>query len=129
MTTKKTLTYYMNLNWSFTIEQEAHKDHKYFIIRVNELPGVCTDAESIEEGMTLIQEAIKATIKLYLKNSEEIPEPIKKEKFKGNIAYRTSNSRHYNLAKLAREQSKSISKTIDYLIDTHPALSTRRPTI
>ncbi len=120
MTTKKNLKYYTNLNWSFIIEQELNKGQKYFIIRVNELPGVCTDAESIEEGMILIQEAIQAAIKLYLKNGEEIPEPIKKEKFKGNISYRTTNTRHYHLAKLAREQHKSISKTIDYLIDTHP---------
>ncbi|MCH9634489.1 MAG: hypothetical protein S4CHLAM7_12410 [Chlamydiae bacterium] len=120
MTTKKTLKYCMDLNWSFIIEQEENKGQKYFIIRVNELPGICTDAESVEEGMVLIQEAIKAAIKLYLKNGEVVPEPIKKDKFKGNIAYRTSNFRHYQLAKLAREQNKSISKTIDYLIDTHP---------
>lgn len=118
MTTKKNLKYYLELNWSFTVEQESHKGEKYFIIRVNELPGVCTDAKSFEEGMKLIEEAIKAAVKLYMKNGEEIPEPIKKEKFKGNIAYRTTNDRHYQLAKLAREQNKSISKTIDYLLDS-----------
>jgi predicted RNase H-like HicB family nuclease len=117
MGTKKDLNYYLNLNWSYTIEQETHKGKHYFIIRVNELPGVCTDAETIEEGMKDIRDAIYATIKLYLKNKEPIPEPIKKEDFKGNIAYRTTRERHYHIAKAAKEMHRSISKTIDELID------------
>ena len=44
MTSKKDLKYYLGLNWSYTIEQGIHKRKKFYIIRVNELPGVCTDA-------------------------------------------------------------------------------------
>jgi len=118
MATKKDLKYYMNLNWSFTIEQETHKGKHYYIVRVNELPGVCTDAGTVEEGMKEIQEVIKGAITLYLKNKELIPEPIKKEQFKGNIAYRTTSERHFYVAKAAKEMHKSISKTLDDLIDT-----------
>ncbi len=117
MSNKKPLKYYLNLPWSFTIEQEGEKTNRYYIIRVNELPGICTDAETVEEGMELIKEAIEAAIKLYLKNGEAIPEPVKKSEFKGNIAYRTTSERHYNVAKLAKNLHKSISKTIDDLID------------
>jgi predicted RNase H-like HicB family nuclease len=117
MATTQNLKYYLNLNWSYTIEQETHKGRKYYIIRVNELPGVCTDAETIEEGMKLIKEAIEGAVRLYLKNQEEVPEPIKKEEFKGNIAYRTTSERHYSVAKLAKTMHKSISKTMDELID------------
>lgn len=104
--------------WSYTIEQEKHNSKTYYIIRVNELPGVCTDAESIEEGFELIQEALKAALKLYLKQKEPIPEPIDKKKFKGNISYRTSPERHYQLAKIALKKNKSLSKTLDLIIDT-----------
>lgn len=117
MATKKNLNYYLSLPWSYTIEQESHKGEHYYIIRVNELPGVCTDAETVEEGMKLIQEALEATIKLYLKNGEEVPEPIRKEEYKGNISYRTSPERHYYVTKIAHQLDKSISKTIDLLID------------
>lgn len=117
MSNKKPLKYYLSLPWSFTIEQEGEKTNRYYIIRVNELPGICTDAETVEEGMELIKEAIEAAIKLYLKNGEVIPEPVKKSEFKGNIAYRTTSERHYNVAKLAKNLHKSISKTIDDLID------------
>lgn len=117
MSNKKDLKYYLGLNWSYTVEQETEGRKRYFIIRVNELPGVCTDAETVEEGMELIKEAIEAAIKLYLKNGEEVPEPIKKSEFKGNISYRTTSERHYHVAKIAKNMHKSISKTIDELVD------------
>lgn len=117
MDTKKNIKYYLNLPWSYTIEQESHKGEHYYIIRINELPGVCTDAQSIEEGMQLIQEALEGVIRLYIKNGEEVPQPIKKEDYKGNIAYRTTKERHYYVAKIAKTMHKSISKTIDELID------------
>ncbi len=107
----------MKLNWSYTVEQELHEGKNIYIIRVNELPGVCTDAESIEAGMHAIKEAIAAALKLYAKQGEPIPEPIDKTKFRGNIAYRTDCERHYFIAKAARQMHKSISKTLDVLID------------
>ncbi len=64
-----------------------------------------------------IKEAIEAAIRLYLKNKEVIPEPIKKAQFKGQIAYRTTSERHYHVAKVAKTMHKSISKAIDDLID------------
>ena len=117
MDTKKNLKYYLGLNWSYTIEQNIHKKKKFFIIRVNELPGVCTDAKTIEEGMKNIQEAIAATIELYLEQGDPIPEPINKEEFKGNIAYRTTSERHYSLAKLAQYKHISMNKALDLVFD------------
>ncbi len=117
MVTKKEINYYLNLNWSYTIEQETEKGKHFYIIRVNELPGICTDAETIEKGMENIKEAIEAAVILYLENNRPVPEPIRKEKLKGNIAYRTTRERHYHVAKAAKEMHKSISKTIDELID------------
>jgi len=117
MATKKEIKHYLNLNWSYTVEQETEKGKHFYIIRVNELPGICTDAETIEEGMKNILEAIEATIILYLENGKPIPEPIKKEEYKGNIAYRTTSERHYTIAKIAKQMHKSISKTLDEVID------------
>ncbi len=117
MDIKKDLQYYMKLNWSYTIEQDMHEKKKIYIIRVNELPGVCTDAFSIEEGMIEIQDAIAGTIELYLEQGDPIPEPIKKEDYKGNIAYRTTRERHYNLAKLAQHKHVSMNKALDMIFD------------
>lgn len=117
MISKKEIEHYLDLNWSYTIEQEIHRGRKYYIIRVNELPGICTDAETIEEGMQLIRECMEGAVRLYLKTGENVPVPINKEQFKGNIAYRTTSERHYTVAKIAQAMHKSISKAMDDLID------------
>lgn len=117
MATKKNLEYYVNLKWSYTLEEDEANGKRFYIIRVNELPGVCTDAETVEEGMREIRDAIKAAVKLYMKQGEPIPEPIDKEQFKGQIAYRTTSERHYLLAKASRQLHKSLSKTLDLVVD------------
>ena len=117
MDTKKDLKYYLKLPWSYTIEQSLHKGKKFYIIRVNELPGVCTDANTIEKGLKDIQDSIAATIELYLEQGDPIPEPINKEEFKGNIAYRTTSERHYFLAKLAEQKHVSMNKALDMIFD------------
>ncbi len=117
MASKKEIKHYLNLNWSYTIEQEIEKGARFYIIRVNELPGICTDAKDLKQGMKNIREALEAAIILHLEEGKPIPEPIKKEDYKGNIAYRTTSERHYGIAKIAKNMHKSISKTLDELID------------
>lgn len=117
MGTKKNLEYYLGLNWTYTIEQSKHKGKKFFIIRVNEIPGVCTDAKTVEEGMKNIQEALSGIIELYLEQGDPIPEPINKEEFKGNISYRTTSERHYYLVKLAQQRHMSMNKALDMVVD------------
>jgi predicted RNase H-like HicB family nuclease len=117
MVTKKDLNYYLSLNWSYTVEKDQEKGQDFFIVRVNELPGVCTDGRTVSEAMKNIQDAIAATIELYLEQGDQIPEPIQKEKFKGNISYRTSRERHYNLAKIAQRRHLSMNKTLDMIFD------------
>lgn len=113
----KDLNYYMRLNWTYTVEQDSYDGKKFYIIRVNELPGVCTDAEEISEGMKLIKQPMRAAIKLYLNNNEEIPEPVREEDYPGRIAYRTSSRRHCKLVREARRRRKSLSKLLDELVD------------
>ena len=114
---KKNLNYYLNLNWSYTIEQDTHKGKKFYIIRVNEIPGVCTDASTVEKGMKGIKDALAGAIELFMEQGDVIPEPIKKEEFKGKIAYRTTSDRHYYLAKFAQQNHVSMNKALDMIFD------------
>jgi len=116
---KKDLQYYLNLPWTFTIEQTQDEDaKKIYIIYVNELPGVCTDASTIQEAAELITDAMTGAFKLYMKHGDPIPEPIREEDFKGKISYRTSSKRHYLIAKEAERKHVSLSQAIDNLIDS-----------
>ena len=113
----KGLDYYLSLPWTYTIETEIHEDPSYYIIRVNELPGICTDSESLDEGMKEIKSLIACAIEIYHEKGESVPEPVDRDRFKGKILYRTDNQRHYLIAKTAQRMHKSISKTLDTLID------------
>lgn len=117
MKDNKGLDYYLNLPWTYTIETEIHKGSNYYIIRVNELPGICTDSASLDEGMSEIKNLIACAVEIYHEKGEPVPEPVNREQYKGKILYRTDSVRHYLIAKTAQRMHKSISKTLDTLID------------
>ena len=117
MTDNKELDYYLNLPWTYTIETEIHEESSYYVIRVNELPGICTDSESLDEGMSEIKSLIACAVEIYQEKGEPVPEPVDRDHFKGKILYRTNSERHYLIAKTAQRMHKSISKTLDALID------------
>lgn len=117
MKIKKNLDYYLNLPWTYTLEKEFFEDKWYYIIQVNELPGICTHAEDLSEGMLEIKEAIECAIEIYQEKGEPVPEPIDKTQYKGRISYRTDSRRHYLLAKAAKSRHKSINKILDEFVD------------
>jgi predicted RNase H-like HicB family nuclease len=126
MATKKTsikytkdIQYYLDLPWTYIIEQ-AHdeKNRKIYIVRVQELPGVSTDALTMPKALESIKEAMALAFEMYLESGDEIPVPIDEDLFKGNIAYRTTSRRHYLIAKEAQKRSVSLSQVIDTMIDS-----------
>lgn len=117
MAIKKDLKYYLDLNWSYTIEQEFEKGKRIYIVRVNELSGVCSDGKTIDEAMENVKEAMIAILELYLAQGDPIPEPFKKEEFKGKISYRTTSRRHHSLAKIAKRKHISMNKALDMIFD------------
>ncbi|OGB83737.1 hypothetical protein A3F66_05020 [candidate division TM6 bacterium RIFCSPHIGHO2_12_FULL_32_22] len=122
MVTKKNnkkLDYYMHLPWTYTVEEDVdNKGKKIYVVSVNELPGIKTDAYSREEAFEEIQDAVQAAIELYIEMGDKIPEPKKfsEKKFRGNITYRTSKERHLKLAQEARKRKIPINKLIDEFI-------------
>lgn len=113
----KDLDYYLNLPWTYKIETEFHKGKSYYVIYVNELPGICTDAEDLNEGMEEIKDAIACAVDIYQKKGQAVPEPVDRNTYRGKILYRTDSERHYLIARTAQMMHKSISKTLDTLID------------
>lgn len=114
---EKDLEYYLNLSWTYTIKQEKSGNSCYYVIYVNELPGICTDSENLDKGMKEIKELIANVIEIYKEKGEIIPEPVERDSYKGKISYRTDSERHYLIAQTAHLMDKSISKTLDTLVD------------
>ncbi len=116
--TSHLLNSYLDLNWHYSIETaKDNKNKTYYIVYVDELPGVATDAYSIPEAMELIKDAMLGVFKLYIKHGEEIPVPINEKQFKGNIAYRTTPSRHCKIAQEAKRPKISLSEALDTFVD------------
>lgn len=113
MATKKEITKYMDLPWSYSIEPEEG----YYVIRVLEMPFVCSDGKDPLDAIKNIKEALHLSIEVMLDKNMVIPVPIDKSKYRGNIAYRTSENKHYCIARLAKRRHLSISKTIDLLVE------------
>ena len=115
----KSVKYYLNLPWTYSVETGNDLDgNKIFIVSVNELPGIKTDAPTIEQAMGEIKEAMEATFELYNELNKEIPEPINEDKYKGNISYRTTSKRHFLLIKESKKRNVSLNKVIDEIIDS-----------
>lgn len=117
MKKNKDLEYYINLPWTYTVETDRDKRNRlFYIISVNELPGIQTDAYSREKAFELIKDAMIGTFELYQELDKKIPEPNKKV-LKGNITYVTSLERQLHLLKEAKKRKSPMSKIIDDLID------------
>jgi len=111
---KKKLDYYLNLPYTYIIEWSDVDE--CFLGSIIELERNMTCGQTREDVFNNLKDALASYITTSLSNNMEIPEPLKKENFKGNITYRTSKERHYNLAKLARLNGKSINTLIDEAI-------------
>lgn len=107
----------MNLPWTYTVETSTEKNIPIYILRVNELPGVATDAPTLDEAMKLLKEAMRGLFEMYMEDGEEIPEPDHIQKYKGKITYRTTQERHYLLMREATKQDLSLSQILDTLVD------------
>ena len=112
---KKNLDYYLNLPYSYIIEWSDVDS--CFLGSIVELERNMTCGETREEVLSNLKEALASYVTTSLAHNIDIPEPLKITDFKGNITYRTSKERHYQLAKQAKLYGKSINSFIEEAID------------
>ena len=115
----QTLAYYLGLDWTYTIETFNKGSQKVYIVHVNELEGIFAAEHSVEEAMQQARLLMADALGTMLKRGQVIPEPIKRADYKGNIAYRTSQERHYEIAKQAKRCGLSLSKYVDRCVDSY----------
>jgi predicted RNase H-like HicB family nuclease len=116
---EKNLEYYLKLPWSYRIEWSDIDN--CFLGSIEELEENMTCAESPEEVLINLKDALKSYILTSIKAGLEIPEPVKLSNYKGNITYRTTPEKHYKLAKKAAAKGKSINKLLDELVEKEVA--------
>ena len=68
------LNYYLGL--PYTIEIASDED--FYFVRVLELPGCLTYADTLEQLSPMIEYAIRDWIEVSLEEGEDIPEPLQR---------------------------------------------------
>jgi len=113
----KNLEYYRGLPWTYNVTEGIdNSGKKIYIVSVNELPGVKTDAYNRNDAFEEIKEAMDAAFELYLEMGDKIPEPKKTNEYKGNITYRTTSEQHALIAAEAKRRKKPINKLLDEFV-------------
>jgi len=113
----KDLEYYMNLNWTYRFEWST--DDMCYVASIYELKGCVADGKTILDATREIRDALESYISACLDAGYDIPEPLKKSDYKGQIPYRTTSEKHYRLAQRAKATGRSINSIIDEATDEY----------
>ena len=110
----KDINYYLNLNYKIEIVED--KDEGGYAISCPELPGCITCAGTIEEGMTMIEDAKKSWLAACIDDNLPIPEPSRLEDYSGQFKLRIPRTLHKTLAERSRQEGISMNQYCVYLL-------------
>ena len=110
----KTLEYYMGLPYRIEIVED--KDEGGFALHCPELNGCMTCADSIEEGIKLLEDAKRECFSACLEDGISIPEPATDENYSGQFKLRLPKSLHRLLAQKSNEEGVSMNQYCVYLL-------------
>lgn len=109
---QKGIEYYMKLPYSILLHEVEDKGKKYWIADVTELPGCKSHGSTVEEAVKSVEEAKKDWILDSLKEGEEVPTPVERDRYSGRMLVRMSRSLHRSLALIADAEKLSLNQLI-----------------
>ena len=110
----KDLAYYMNLPYRIEIMKE--QEESGYVLHCPELPGCITCAETVAEGMEMLEDAKKCWFTACLEDGVVIPEPVRLEDYSGQFKLRLPKSLHKQLAQRSSEEGVSMNQYCVYLL-------------
>ena len=119
----KDLNYYMNLKYSFTLEQD---DDKSYFIQYPDLPGCMSCGTTIEDAINMGEDSRKCWIESALRNGDFIPEPKTIEDYPDNFKLRLPRSLYRQLAADARAEGVSMNQYCLYLLSSGMKLTNKK---
>lgn len=75
----------------YTYRIEWSEEDKTHIARCLEFPSLSAHGDTIESALKEIETVVNETIKWMKEENEDIPEPLGKKKFKGNLTLKSSS--------------------------------------
>ena len=110
----------------YTRRFEGDDDDQIYIVQIEELPGCMTHGETMEDAVSMSNEAVEVYLESLYKHKEEIPVPISKQKYKGEFLVRATPELHRKLAmKQKAEGFKTFNKFVVHSLENIGAKPTR----
>jgi predicted RNase H-like HicB family nuclease len=110
----ESLEYYMSLPYRIEIVEDK-KDGGY-VLRCPELNGCMTCADTIQDGLALLEDAKREWFVACLEDGIFIPEPSKVEDYSGQFKLRLPKSLHKILAEKSSAEGVSMNQYCLYLL-------------
>jgi predicted RNase H-like HicB family nuclease len=114
MSMSKSLEYYMSLPYRIEIVED--KVEGGYALHCPELNGCVTCADTIEEGIALLEDAKQEWFAACLEDGVSIPEPSKLEDYSGQFKLRLPRSLHKRLAEQSSAEGVSMNQYCVYLL-------------
>ena len=110
----KDLDYYMNLNYKIEIIPDVEEGG--YALSYPELPGCITCANTIQDGITMLEDAKKCWIMACIEDNIEIPEPKNADEYSGQFKLRMPKSLHKELYERSKKEGISMNQYCVYLL-------------
>jgi len=108
-TSARTVGNYLRL--PYTIQLRQYEDGTFFA-EVAELPGCMTEADTAEEALRLIRDAMAGWIEVALTEGLPIPAPAAGADYSGRFLVRAPKSLHRDLGQRARAEGASLNQFV-----------------
>lgn len=110
----KDLNYYMRLDYRIEIIPDIEEGG--YAIHCPELPGCITCADTIEEGLEMLEDAKKCWFTACIEDNMPIPEPKNIDSYSGQFKLRLPKSLHKELAERSKQEGISMNQYCVYLL-------------
>lgn len=107
---KKQVKKYLDMPYSFVINQVNDESGRYFVGRVLELDGLLGTGSTYEEAYKDVKEAMESYIETKLANGIDIPLPLDSAEYSGKFVLRLPKSLHKLLSKRAKDEGVSLNQ-------------------
>ena len=101
---------YLNMPYSYVINQINDESGKYFVARVLELEELIGTGDTYEEAYKDVKEAMESYVETKIANGIELPLPMDSADYSGKFVVRLSKTLHKLLSKRAKEEGVSLNQ-------------------
>ena len=105
----RTVERYLRL--PYTILLRRYEDGTFFA-EVAELPGCMTEADTAEEALDMIRDAMAGWIEVALSEGIAVPEPAAEADYSGRFLVRAPKSLHRDLVRRAQAEGASLNQFV-----------------